>query len=339
MDHMRHFIVTVMVLLLSLPAWTNPGSINSPPLGDTTSTAVTPPPQTIAEAVAQVSSIQHPDPATQTRMRADAARAIVQNRVFSFNGPAGYFLQTLPIDAPFPGDSVLSRTEQIMAERARQGGDPGGLAWQLGVGACNEHSDLVSRILRGAGENVQVFMSDAGHALPVVGLPPDADPDIPSTWGPNAIIPDSWLGETLTPQEAWNEGWIFNDGEAHVSGPNTRLPTRATLEHILSQGPDYLSRPNVWERYVELINRLPADMLADFTFPDGSLPPDPNGPRPGSDGGRDIERGTYGQGGRGGGPLGGPGLINPNGGINSGGHSHGPQGQDIPTSGGGCGGY
>ena len=57
------------------------------------------------------------------------------------------------------------------------------------------------RELEAAGIDVRVFNSNAGggHEFTVVGLAPGADPNDPSTWGPDARVVDGWTGRSLTP--------------------------------------------------------------------------------------------------------------------------------------------
>lgn len=322
-----------------------PASANIPAIPEMPSSITT-----IEQASEWVSTITHPDPPTQNRMRAEAARQIVQQRMSVVNGPAGYIKQTFPIDevwtsaadgphpnAPIPPNSFRDRASAVMDyARGRitpttpeqqqnmeywRGVGPEQAAWDLGLGACTEHAHVMANILRGAGVEVEVMSSTAGHVFPVVNLPADYDPDMPWTWGDDAYVPDSWLATGMTAEQAWVEGWIFGRGTYHLGNS---VGSRATLDR-LSQLDDLSERQadvyrTIWERLPpSLRTRYPAPPPEEVALPT-------------------IERGSMG-GGRGGrdGGFSRSGPLN-NGGV-GGTHTHTGGGADAPRGGGGCSGY
>lgn len=263
-------------------------------------------------------------------MRADAARLVVQQNVEVMNWGANYILQIVPVDKLWESssNSVVGRAEALRG-REVYGDAQNQLAWDLGLGACEEHSTLVARILREAGERVEILRSSAGHAFPVVNRRPGSDPDVPSSWGSEAVVPDSWLGRTVTPEQAWNEGWIFNGGKAFVHS-GTETPIRELLPRLLESIRRGNPNDKVRSTYTQLFERASPEIRSELGMPD---PADLFGGASESS----IERGTM-TGGEGNAPvLIAPGSTQPGG---PGGHTHGPGGVDIPSSGGGgCPGY
>lgn len=245
---------------------------------------------TMASAAQLVASITNSDPATQSRMRADFAMKIVNARIDTANSVWGTALQTVPVDGIF-GDSIKSRNEKLFENRTAQN------SWDLKVGQCADHAAIMKEILTMAGENVTI-MSSGTHTFPVVNLPPGADPDIPSTWG-NAFIPDSWAGETVSAQDAWNNKMMFNGGADHcytgLEAKGHAMPTREKIDKFLERGPKFLvEHPEEWQ---EMVDKLPPDQREALRFPDGTPAPttpiqeyteDGPGYRP------DIIRGSYG---------------------------------------------
>ncbi|GEM_PF-3990336 len=77
-------------------------------------------------------------------------------------------------------------------------------AWENRVGNCNASASLAYYILKESGVDSRMLTSSAGggHEFVVIGLPPDADVNDPSTWGENARVVDGWYGRSLTPAEA-----------------------------------------------------------------------------------------------------------------------------------------
>jgi len=88
----------------------------------------------------------------------------------------------------------------------------------MGYGACTETSAIAFYILTEAGfKNVKMMECSKGHAFTVFGLPENANPNNPGTWGRNARVADGWMGISMNPQEAFGEEWIFNSGQNGIS--------------------------------------------------------------------------------------------------------------------------
>jgi hypothetical protein len=152
-------------------------------------------PEKIEDAIAIVAKITDPDPHKQDELRARAAFNMVRDRIKIINDVGGAILQTMPVDVWNYFSScgnIKARTEALDIARAK-GWDIARASWIVRAGACDENSSLMKEILTRAGvANVTILRSGSPHAFPVVGLAADADPDIPWTWGPNAIVPDTW---------------------------------------------------------------------------------------------------------------------------------------------------
>lgn len=305
--------------------------------------------ETRAQAAQWISSIHHEDPTTQNAMRAEAARQVVSTRVDVVNDVSGYAWQVNPLqplkfwgdglhpDAPIPTRTYGDRAAAVMdysrgtikPKTPEQQANldywrsigPEQAAWDLGLGACTEHAHLVAEILREAGVEVQVFNSTNGHVFPVVNLPPGADPDMPWTWG-DAYIPDSWMGQGMTPEQAWYNHWIFGRGSGYVGAGSANTSRERLLALARSLRND---DPELIEEWRELWERLPPSIRDRYPEP-----PQANSR---------IQRGTMG--GQGGGQNGftgsGPRNTGNIGGGPTGGHTH-QGGRDVPT-GGGCSGY
>jgi hypothetical protein len=205
-----------------------------------------------------VRAVTDPDPITQNRKRAEEAKRIVTGRVKVTNDISGTVLQTLPVDVwNWVTDNGNLKTRGQIIDHARaQNWDLAKVAWIIQAGQCDEHSSLMQYILKSAGvDNVVIFRSAGPHAWPVVNLAPDADPDIPWTWGPNAFVPDSWSGETLTPEQTWGESLYFDNGKKFVfSGRERRATTtRELLMKYVREGNDFIKQHCV--EYQELLSR------------------------------------------------------------------------------------
>ena len=93
----------------------------------------------------------------------------------------------------------------------------------------------MKKILEASGVNV-VTITAGNHIFPVVNMDKDAALDIPWTWGPHAIAPDTWVGRTLTPEGSWNEPFHFDGGKKNAGDPGRRT-TREYLE-VIGSRPD-----------------------------------------------------------------------------------------------------
>jgi hypothetical protein len=255
------------------------------------------PPNTVEEAARIVAAVTDPDPIKQTQKRAEKAREILQYRI----GAIDVYDEN---HIPPPAGVYLARNEtvemwtriaanEVWAEKDRKGGDSASCAWALRMGTCTEHSELMMQILRGAGEKCVKLSSTNNHTFVVVNYAGDADSDLPSTWGPNAQVSDSWLRKTLTPRTIWAEERAFGGGKYYVSPDSWRKPgdeviftTREWLRLRLAKGPAFINKPNVWPEYAARMRRVPVEMRRTFTFPDGTPAPDPDA-KPGSDFGGD----------------------------------------------------
>lgn len=93
-------------------------------------------------------------------------------------------------------NKALDRVHPSDAERIAA------LAWETGIGNCNESAALSRAILKRAGIDARILQSSAGHDFAVIGLAPGAEPNDPNTWGPDARVVDGWTGRSYTPEEA-----------------------------------------------------------------------------------------------------------------------------------------
>lgn len=203
-------------------------------------------PETIEAAIQQVQQITNPDPRMQDRLRAAEAMRIVHNRLLTTNDASGLLFNTLPVDFwnnINGGGKTKTRDEFIEYMRNTPGWDVVKGAWAAKAGRCNEHAAVMAAILKGAGVNVTVLESDreGGHAFPVVDLAPGADPDVPWTWGKDAVVYDSWSGSaTNRPGDLWAQDIYFGKGAHHVWSSKTRKPTRALIADMVARGSDYV---------------------------------------------------------------------------------------------------
>jgi hypothetical protein len=235
-------------------------------------------PETIEEAIQKIKTITDPDPFRQDRLRAEEARKIVSNRVTVINDGSGTFLQTIPMDVwnwVTENGNLKSRGEVLSAARAK-GWDLGKVAWIIKGGQCDEHASLMQTLLQGAGvQNVKLFRSDSPHVFPVVNAAPDAEADIPWTWGPNAFVPDSWANESLNPVETWEKKLYFNNGESFVGGtekstkdrPAAGKSARQLLQEFGKRGESFISQNCA--QYRRLLNsyfKIPAEARKKMSY-------------------------------------------------------------------------
>jgi hypothetical protein len=169
------------------------------------------------------------------------------------------------------GDDELAIMDQI--DRARDRGESlARAAWDAGGGRCAEHGDLMTYLLREAGERAIVLSSTAGHAFPLVNYADGFDPDNPWTWGPHAFIADTWLenawghvGFIDDPEDAWDDNWIFADGTKDVSSGNEPLSTRQYMRVFMERGRAFIeSRCEKYRPVLTSYLRYPADIQAEI---------------------------------------------------------------------------
>jgi len=198
-------------------------------------------PQTIADAIARVRAITDPDPQRQAYLRTLEAKRIIENRIKVTNDLSGLLLQTLPVDFwnDFNGEGKLKTRDEVIEIARTNNWDMAEVSWMLQAGRCNEHAELMQRILTGAGVNVAVLMSESPHVFTVVNIAPDYDPDIPWTWGDKFILADSWSGQVLTsPRQVWDGALYFRSGSLGVG--LTTFTTRRKIKHMVKRGPQFL---------------------------------------------------------------------------------------------------
>jgi hypothetical protein len=205
-------------------------------------------PEKIEDAIAIVAKITDPDPHKQDELRTRAAFNMVTDRIKIINDVSGAVLQTIPVDFWNFFSScgnIKARTEALDIARAK-GWDIARASWIVRAGACDENASVMTEILTRAGvKNITILRSGSPHAFPVVGLAPDADPDIPWTWGPNAIVPDTWNGKfhpmPLDVEKIWEDSLYFNGGENFVLAYG-RTTTRELLKQMAERGADYIKQ-------------------------------------------------------------------------------------------------
>ncbi len=126
------------------------------------------------------------------------------------------------VDAVMKGDDGLPGKP---LEDGRLGQRLAEAAWDNRVGNCCESANVALEVLRRAGIPARLFNAATGgaHEFVVIGLKPNADPNDPTTWGEDARVVDGWIGNALTPTEAFENKHIFNkrttspDGKEIVS--------------------------------------------------------------------------------------------------------------------------
>jgi hypothetical protein len=76
----------------------------------------------------------------------------------------------------------------------KQYDDQANWAWDNKIGQCSENSCLVYYLLKKAGaKNIRIFgQKDPEHAFVVWGMDEEAEPNDPSSWTNEVIVPDGW---------------------------------------------------------------------------------------------------------------------------------------------------
>lgn len=230
-------------------------------------------PEAIEDAIAIVAKITHPDPHTQDELRAMAAFNMVRDRVKVVNDLSGAAMQGIPFDLwnAFTSCGTIKERAEALQKVRERGWDLARASWLLQAGACDENSSLMQEILTRAGvNNVKVFRSGSPHAFPVLGLAPDADPDIPWTWGPNAFVPDTWNGKffkiAIDPEKIWEDQTYFDGGRNFVS-LNAYTTTRELLIQMVDKGVDFIKKNcDPYRTAMTKFMRIPAEVRVRMAF-------------------------------------------------------------------------
>jgi hypothetical protein len=141
---------------------------------------------------------------------------VVDKRIVNTNDPVEIIGRSLVLLAPYRTSKVAA----LRNTRAEAGldyetyGVIGRMAWDAGVGQCEENANLIYGILKSAGvkENIRLVEVNGDHIFPVWGMADGANPNRPETWGDDALIVDSWYGGVLKPNDV-NENWWFRNGD------------------------------------------------------------------------------------------------------------------------------
>jgi hypothetical protein len=184
-------------------------------------------PENFEDAVDIVKQVQRRDPIQSSRAKAEVARDMATDRIVALNSAGNVVLQTVvpfsvtgrtynsPIVSP---RELVYRREELNKRGELYGTALAQAAWEIQAGYCEEHAATMAALLSPSGIGATIVRTDAPHAFPVVNMLPGADPDNPWTWGKDAFVPDSWIGATLTPEQAWESSMHFNFGKDHASG-------------------------------------------------------------------------------------------------------------------------
>lgn len=172
-------------------------------------------PETLEDAIARVQAL-----AREGRPREEIARwlsGVLDRRVTNLNS-----LERLSLPEnwrPWPITEFTSapKQEAFTEWNRRQEFRPGPTAewtWKNRIGQCSEHAGTVYHILNqaGAGGTIRIVAAP-NHEFVVWGMQEGANPNDPSTWGPDAFVIDGWLGNAFSPSEV-QENSYFKGGEA-----------------------------------------------------------------------------------------------------------------------------
>jgi hypothetical protein len=218
-----------------------------------------------SDVVKELRHVNKVDKTQEAIDRAKLANDMINARISTFNNGTGVVTHYVPgIDGTKHRAAVdLLRGDGAPTEA--NGEQFVNWAWSLRTGACEEHSNIMASLLRKSTKlPVKILKSSAGHSFVVVGMAPGADPDRPWTWGKEAFVADSWLGKVMTPQEAWGEKYIFQNGAAHTFDQSvSKSPEiRKWADTFRAKGPAYVKA-----RMKEVQARLPAELInADGTI-------------------------------------------------------------------------
>lgn len=226
----------------------------------------------LKHVIAELKKITDPDPAKQARLRADLANEMINARITTFNSAWGTIRQTFPF---WDLGNLKGRVDVVRGPKSPEGGAAlCRLAWAYKAGACEEHGNLMSYVLTESGvpkDKVKILRSaigSSGHVYVGVWLKDGYDPDRPWTWGDKAFVADSWMGSNYTPQQAWHQKWIFNNGNSDAS-PGKGHGSRHWYRTFHERGQAFItSRPDQFQ------NLIPPDMRqGDKLIPGANQPP------------------------------------------------------------------
>lgn len=195
------------------PPTTSAGpSLPADPAGE--SLSALPEPQTLDEAIAQVREL---DQAGIPRGEIAAwLSGVLDRRVTNLNSPERMGL--LENWRPWPFTEVLPSPKQdaFTEWNKQQEYRPGPTAqwtWENQVGQCSEHAGTAYHILQEAGVSGSPrIVAAPNHEFVVWGMQEGANPNDPSTWGPDAYVVDGWMGSSFTPDEITSNSY-FKNGE------------------------------------------------------------------------------------------------------------------------------
>ena len=142
---------------------------------------------------------------------------VMDRRVTNLNSPER--LTLLENWRPWPITEFTSapKQEAFHEWNLREEYRPGPTArwtWENQIGQCSEHAGTAYYILRQAGVQGNVrIVAAPNHGFVVWGMQAGANPNDPSTWGPEAFVVDGWMGRSFTPEEVQESGY-FKGGEA-----------------------------------------------------------------------------------------------------------------------------
>lgn len=130
--------------------------------------------------------------------------------------------------------------------RDKQGGadkqydDQANWAWDNKIGQCSENSCLVYYLLKKAGaKNIRIFgQKDPDHAFVVWGMDEEAEPNDPSSWTNEVIVPDGWQHKVLRGSKAFQNEYCGNGGK----GVEDNTPFK---DHSVPHRCGYKSIPSV----------------------------------------------------------------------------------------------
>lgn len=123
---------------------------------------------------------------------------VVDDRIINTNDGVEIIGRSLVLLAPYRTSKVaaLRRAREEAGLDYETYGVIGRMAWEAGVGQCEENANIVYGILKAAGvkENIRLIEVNGAHIFPVWGMADGANPNRPETWGPDALVVDSWYG-------------------------------------------------------------------------------------------------------------------------------------------------
>ncbi len=193
---------------------------------------------TIEEAIRQVRSITDADPFVQNARRAEEAKRIIMARIRTTNpnlsDPPQFKALNDEMDLLRDGDPAKGR-------KAASGDELLNWTWENKAGRCAEQVYMMKKLLDGAGVKVTILTA-GNHVFPVVNMADGASVDIPWSWGPHAIVPDTWLGRTLRPEDSWNEPFHFDGGKKNAGDAGAG---KSTFEYLEIIGDRFRTNPKV----------------------------------------------------------------------------------------------